>query len=109
MERMASSYFQEVYTKDPTISPTVMLDCITSKVTADMNISLCAPFTKQEVSDALFLIGPLKAPGVDGLPARFYQRNWTMLKVEIIAAVLRYIFFLKLGLCQRERMLLQLS
>jgi hypothetical protein len=33
-------------------------------------------FTDEEISDALFQIGPLKAPSVDGFPARFYQRNW---------------------------------
>ena len=36
---------------------------------------LCAPFDDKEISDALFQIGPLKAPGPDGLPARFFQRN----------------------------------
>ncbi|XP_073353971.1 uncharacterized protein [Aegilops tauschii subsp. strangulata] len=40
-----------------------------------------------EISDALFQIGPLKAPGCDGFPARFYQRNWATLKVDIVAAV----------------------
>jgi hypothetical protein len=28
-----------------------------------------------EISDALFQIGPIKAPGSDGLPTHFYQRN----------------------------------
>ena len=54
MERMASSYFQELYTKDPTLNPGPVLDCIESRVTADMNESLCAPFSEKEISDALF-------------------------------------------------------
>ena len=45
-----------------------------------MNDVLCAPFSIQEVSDAPFHIGPLKAPGTYGFPARFYQRNWAVLK-----------------------------
>jgi hypothetical protein len=44
----------------------------------------------EEVSDALFQIGPLKAPGPDGFPARFYQRNWDVLKEEIIQGVLKF-------------------
>jgi len=40
-----------------------------------------------EIGDALFQIGPLKAPGPDGLPARFFQRNWGCLKEDIIYAV----------------------
>lgn len=69
MERMASSYFKEVYTKDPTLQPEAVLDCIVPKVTMEMNIKLGAPFTEKEVSDALFQIGPVKAPGPDGFPA----------------------------------------
>ena len=30
-------------------------------------------FSEEEISNALFHIGPLKAPGPDGLPARFFQ------------------------------------
>lgn len=72
---MASSYFQEVFTKDPTLSPAEVLDCIQPKVMEVMNENLCAPFSEMEISDALFQIGLLKAPGTDGFPARFYQRN----------------------------------
>ena len=55
-----------------------------------MNDSLCAPFSEKEISDALFQIGPIKALGTDGFPARFYQRNWGVLKKEIIAWVLEF-------------------
>jgi hypothetical protein len=33
------------------------------------------------------MLGPLKAPGPDGFPARFFQRNWGLLKDDVIAAV----------------------
>uniref|UniRef100_A0A8I6WWS4 Reverse transcriptase domain-containing protein n=1 Tax=Hordeum vulgare subsp. vulgare TaxID=112509 RepID=A0A8I6WWS4_HORVV len=90
MERMAASYFQEVYTKDPTLVPDVLLDMITPKVAAAMNESLLAPFSEKEISDALFQIGTLKAPGSDGFPARFYQRNWGVLKREIVKAMQQF-------------------
>jgi hypothetical protein len=60
------------------------------KVSQEMNDMLCAPFSEEEVSNALFQIGPLKAPGTDGFPARFYQRNWAVMKGEITAAVLEF-------------------
>ncbi|XP_073362462.1 uncharacterized protein [Aegilops tauschii subsp. strangulata] len=56
-------------------------------ITAEMNTKLCGQFSEKEISDALFQIGPLKAPGPDGLPARFFQRHWSILKDEIIAEV----------------------
>ena len=66
------------------------MDSITPKVIEEMNTALCAPFSEKEVSNALFQMGPLKAPGTDGFPARFYQHNWAVLKSEIIAAVLDF-------------------
>uniref|UniRef100_A0A8I7B4Y0 Reverse transcriptase domain-containing protein n=1 Tax=Hordeum vulgare subsp. vulgare TaxID=112509 RepID=A0A8I7B4Y0_HORVV len=87
MERMAQSYFKEIYTKDPTLDPSGVLECIQQRVTTEMNDALGLPFSDKEISDALFQIGPLKAPGVDGFPARFYQRNWDVLKADIIAAI----------------------
>lgn len=87
MERMTFSYFKEFFTKDPTLSPGEVLECIVPKVTDKMNESLCRPYTETEISDALFQIDPLKAPGCDGFPARFYQRNWATLKDDIVAAV----------------------
>uniref|UniRef100_A0A8I6YHP9 Reverse transcriptase domain-containing protein n=1 Tax=Hordeum vulgare subsp. vulgare TaxID=112509 RepID=A0A8I6YHP9_HORVV len=87
MERMANSYFKEIFTKDPTLSPDEVLDCIAPKVNAEMNDSLCKPYSDEEISNALFQIGPLKALGCDGLPTRFFQRNWALLKAEITTAV----------------------
>jgi hypothetical protein len=52
-----------------------------------MNHDLCRDFSDEEIGDALFQIGPLKAPVVDGFPARFYQRNWSTIKTQVINAV----------------------
>ena len=84
---MAASYFKEVYTKDPTLNPDAVLDVLVPRVSDEMNNRLLAPFSDAEISDALFQIGPLKAPGPDGFPSQFYQRNWGCLKEEIIADV----------------------
>jgi hypothetical protein len=44
-------------------------------------------YSDEEIGNALFQIGPLKAPGKDGFPARFYQRHWGIFKEDITAAV----------------------
>jgi hypothetical protein len=87
MENMALSYFQELFTKDPSLNSEELIGLTQGKVTPEMNHDLCRDFSDEEIGDALFQIGPLKAPGVDGFPARFYQRNWSMLKAEVINAV----------------------
>jgi hypothetical protein len=59
-------------------------------VTREMNNVPIAEFTEEEIGDALFQIGPLKAPGSDGLHARFFQRNWELLKFEICKAIKQF-------------------
>lgn len=83
MERMAQSYFQKVYTKEPTLLADDVLEPIVPQLAAAVNERLNAPFSDEEISDALFPIGPLKALGPDGFPSRFYKRNWSCLKVKI--------------------------
>lgn len=45
------------------------------------------PYNEKEIGNALFQIGPLKAPGPDGFPGRFFQRNWPVLREDVIRAV----------------------
>jgi len=87
MAGMINNYFSDLYTKDPAVVPLEVTQLFDQCITDDMNDTLCKPFTEEEISNALFQIGPLKATGPDGLPARFFQRNWGLLKEDIIHAV----------------------
>lgn len=44
-------------------------------------------FTDKEIVDALFQTGPFKAPGLGDFPARFFQKNWRVLRADVIKAV----------------------
>jgi hypothetical protein len=72
-------FFEALYKQDLDVDPSSLLDCIVPAVTEDINNHLTTNFTDEEISDALFQIGPHKAPGPNGLPARFFQRNWALL------------------------------
>lgn len=85
MERLASNYFQEVYRADPNLDQSKVTSLFRTKVSVEM--MLCKDFSADEISTALFQISPLKALGPDGFPARFFQRNWGVLKNEVVAAV----------------------
>jgi hypothetical protein len=87
MERMATSYFQQLFTKDPSLNSETLVNLTREKITTEMNDSLCKDFSDEEIGVALFQIGPLKALGVDSFPARFFQRNWGTMKTEVINAV----------------------
>jgi hypothetical protein len=44
----------------------------------------------EEIGDAMFQIGPLKVPGPDGFPARFFQKHWEILKEDIIRGIKKF-------------------
>lgn len=72
------------------MSPNEVIDLMTERVDENMNSALTKQVTPEEVSDAFFQIGPLKAPGPDGFPARFFQRNWGVMKEEVTNAVIKF-------------------
>jgi hypothetical protein len=87
MESMATSFFKELYTPYPGVNANEVLSLFHPVISDAANAELCWEFSTEEISDALFQIGLLKAPGPNGFPARFFQRNWATLKEEVVHAV----------------------
>lgn len=63
LKEMASGFFRDLYRKDPGVLPAQLLDLVVAQVDEGMNEALCKDFTSLEISDSLFQMGPLKAPG----------------------------------------------
>jgi hypothetical protein len=87
LQNLTTAYFKDLYKKDDSVHHEEATSVLQQKITPEMNEVLCKPFTDDEISFALFQIGPTKAPGPDGFPACFYQRNWATFKEDIIQAV----------------------
>lgn len=87
MGKMATDFFSNLYTADTSVNPDVILQHVHGLISAEANENLCKDFTPEEISDALFQIGPLKAPEPDGFSARFFQRNWDVIKEDVVTAV----------------------
>ncbi|XP_073362888.1 uncharacterized protein [Aegilops tauschii subsp. strangulata] len=87
MSEIANNYFHEIFSADATLVAASVLDLLEPMVTEEDNAELCAAFSDKEIANAMFQIGPLKAPGPDGFPARFFQRNWSTVRDDVIAAV----------------------
>ena len=51
---------------------------------AEENAFLTAPFTEDEVRQAIFQMKHNKAPGPDGFPAEFYQNFWDIIKSDLL-------------------------
>jgi hypothetical protein len=87
MQDMVQLYFNGLFSVDREVSLGLVLNLVEPWVTQDMNDDLCRAFTEKEISDALFQMGPLKVPGPAGFLARFYQKNWSLVKQVVIAVV----------------------
>jgi hypothetical protein len=57
MERMATSYFQTMYTRDPSLNAEHVTNLFDACISEDMNEMLCKSFSEVEIADALFQIG----------------------------------------------------
>jgi hypothetical protein len=87
MATMTCNFFKELYRADPKVNPPDLLQFFEERISDETNDGLCKDFSDQEISDALFQIGPIKVPGPDGFPAHFFQRNWGTLIADVIKAV----------------------
>ena len=87
--QVAERYFQNIFTSTP-VNESLLMDVFSgfqTRVTEEMNIDLTRPCTEEEVRNALFDMGPHRAPGPDGFSAVFYQRFWEDLKEEIMQEI----------------------
>lgn len=91
MADMVTDYFTNLFTADPALCADQVIDLINARVTDNMNDGLCAELSDKEIADALFQIGPLKAPGPDGFLAWMFQRNWAIMKDQVIAGVKKFL------------------
>ena len=64
------------------------LHLIERRVTESMNKELLKPFSREEICHAIHHMGPLKAPGPDGFPVIFFQKNWSLLGDDSCCVVL---------------------
>lgn len=53
------------------------------------NRQLTALYTKEEIQEAVFTMGPTKAPGEDGLLDLFYQKYWHIIGEEVTSFCLQ--------------------
>jgi hypothetical protein len=88
IEKTFVNYFSGLFSTDCAGNLDLCLTHLDKRVTRSMNESLLRPFEVEEVSFALNQMGPLKAPGPDGLSAGFFQNHWDILGDEVCQLVL---------------------
>lgn len=66
-------YFQNIFQSEG-ITQEEVINSIQGHITASMNAALVKQFSSLEIKQALFDMNPSKAPGADGMTARFYKK-----------------------------------
>lgn len=80
VEKVAVDYFADLF---QTSSPTEFdrfSEEITLTITPQMNRRLLRLAMEEEIINALFMMQPEKAPGLDGMTALFFQHSWHIIK-----------------------------
>ncbi|XP_062028694.1 uncharacterized protein LOC133744637 [Rosa rugosa] len=57
------------------------------KISDEMNLSLSAPYSEEEIKKALFQMHPSKSPGPDGMSPCFFQKFWHVVGHDVCCAV----------------------
>ncbi|KAA3476719.1 reverse transcriptase [Gossypium australe] len=76
IEKVARRYFSDLFESRGVGDVTHILSGIKSCISDSMNQSLIAPYTEDEIVEALKGTGPTKASDFDGFPAIFYKKFW---------------------------------
>lgn len=91
ISNILTSYYQVLFTTtNPSIIEAVVTD-IPKTAAKEMNLSLEAVYTREEVEIALNQMEPLKAPRPDGLLPLFFQHYWQDIGDEVSQVMLNFL------------------
>lgn len=85
-----AKYFQHLFTSSQPSDFEEILGGIPRTITVDMNKSLTRPVSEDEIRRALFSMQPNTAPGPDGMSPIFYQKFWSIVKKDVVSAILNF-------------------
>ncbi|KAL9681535.1 hypothetical protein QQ045_013320 [Rhodiola kirilowii] len=87
---LAADYFDDIFRPSyagSDVDWSQQLECLQPSISEEVNQSLLADISEEEVRRAVFNMSPLKAPGMDGFPALFYQKNWRNIRGSVVGFV----------------------
>ncbi|CAM8967066.1 unnamed protein product [Rhodiola kirilowii] len=91
--RIVADYFQGIFSSNTEAGRgggEDLLELISPVISEDMNRALLGDISEEEIRSSVFAQGPLKAPGLDGFPGIFYQKNWSRIKHYVSGYVRRF-------------------
>jgi len=84
---LTQTYFKQLYLSTGFRDYAPIIAQCPQVITADMNTSLTAIVTREEVMQAAFQLGANKAPGPDGFNGLFFHNHWDIIQEDIYLSV----------------------
>ncbi|KAJ8751095.1 hypothetical protein K2173_016276 [Erythroxylum novogranatense] len=88
LSQVISDYFTTLYSSQD-CTPVNILNCVPHCLSAKDHLLLDAPFTQEDVRQAVFSMSGDKSHGLDGLNPGFYQRYWDVIGDDVSAFCLQ--------------------
>ncbi|GMI95677.1 hypothetical protein HRI_003237000 [Hibiscus trionum] len=83
MENLATEHFKGVFTASIVSDQDFVIDKVSPTISASMNSALTMAYSREEIYSVVKDMAPLKAFGLDGYPALFYQKCWSVIGTEV--------------------------
>ncbi|XP_039054285.1 uncharacterized protein LOC120196582 [Hibiscus syriacus] len=87
LKNHVKDFCEKLFTSDPLIKLSLDNSMLYPTLNWDQWNWLDKPFENNEIKEALFSMGTLKAPGVDGFHAIFFQNNWDVVGEKVCSLV----------------------
>ncbi|KAL6125591.1 hypothetical protein ACLB2K_073647 [Fragaria x ananassa] len=87
MRKIAVEFFKDFFDAEPLQDLRIIIPSLFPDTSASEIADMSRLVSESDAHDALFRIGQLKAPGVDGFPALFFQNHWDLCAPEIVDVV----------------------
>lgn len=86
----ATQYFSTLFSEDSPLAnneENIILSCIPSLITQEMNDYLMRSISLEELEEVVFGMPKGKAPSPDGYPVEFFQEFWDIINHDILEVV----------------------
>ncbi|KAH7863159.1 hypothetical protein Vadar_014084 [Vaccinium darrowii] len=87
ISQVVLEYFKGIFSSEGAHGVVEVKRCVKRCVSNEMNKTLIRSISAGEVRDALFMMGPSKALGPDGMTIAFFQEHWDIVGQDIVEAI----------------------
>lgn len=85
--QLVNSMFTKLFSEEKNDRSWIHTEHTWPEIEQDVWSRANAPVSHDEIKEAMYSIGGLKAPGIDGFPAIFYQKNWDQVGNGVCKAI----------------------